>query len=473
MALAAFVKQRLSSLLNRDTYITLGAITVLVGTTTVGLVAVQSIQAEEQRPSREEDINIFFRQVTSALVNRYDREEIPNLSKEELAPIIRRQLPSWIECSIISEESSYLALPNRSDINCEQLGLELNTVENNSQDSRNLILDYRGNKYIVFSDPFDGFNWKLNIIIRNNIYKSVSTPLRLIAITINSLSTIAAISIAKLFKQQQLTQKLKQVSQKQDETISSLRRSDLDRVHQQTEFMQKAASTLDRLAEGPVRTLYIWILQQVEQYQTPATTPNSLQNAYSAATSVVEQLDKVRLTQQLNTIEANRVLPGFERNAYPQNIDRLCRDLVESYGYDVQLTFRGICDLVSTDAYLIDRCLKELIENAVIYSSPHPETEGVQIEVDCEANDALIFYVRDRGIGIPPEDLPFVTQLFVRGSNLIGEDINLAQARIGAGLYIASQAVKVLGGQLTIANRRNGGVEVEVRLPRNSTSTQS
>ena len=471
MDLAALVKRRLSSLLNRDTYITLGAIAALLGTTTVGLLLARAVLSSHshERAKRTATITLFDIANTDEVnLLLKEREETPE--RLEIERLVKAYLPEWANCALLQHENGILIEFDNGDLSCREWN---EVTDGNNQYDRGLSSNKTRSQYIAVPSSFSHLGWSLEIIADRTLIIGNFTGLKISVFIINILGSLSiATSISMVSKARQVKH-LAEASVSKDDTIKSLRRADLDRLSQQSEFLDKVASTLDRLAEGPVRTLHVWTLQQVESYSTSSPMPSSLLQAHHATTILLEQLDKLKSVQNLNELESSRVFPDIAYKNYLLNVEILCRGLVDSYGYDVELRFKGDCGLVSTDTHLIDRCLKELLENAVIYSSPHPETEGVQLEIDCEADDELIFYVRDRGIGIPPEDLPFITQLFIRGSNLLGEDINLAQARIGAGLFIASQAAKALGGQLAIRNRDGGGVEAELKIPRNRPSTQS
>jgi len=69
--------------------------------------------------------------------------------------------------------------------------------------------------------------------------------------------------------------------------------------------------------------------------------------------------------------------------------------------------------------------------------------------------------VLDRGPGIPPEEMYAVMQPFYR----IEHSRNRATGGTGLGLAIAQQLVASLSGELTLTNRRHGGLRVTVTLP--------
>jgi signal transduction histidine kinase len=117
------------------------------------------------------------------------------------------------------------------------------------------------------------------------------------------------------------------------------------------------------------------------------------------------------------------------------------------------------------DEARLSRVLSNLLENALNYS---PAGTGVDILIDevLETGfEMALVRVRDRGRGIPAEDLPRVFERFYRGSN-VGEKTTGS----GLGLAVARQIVEQHGGTIGIESRPGGGTIVSLRLPRKGPS---
>jgi signal transduction histidine kinase len=97
-----------------------------------------------------------------------------------------------------------------------------------------------------------------------------------------------------------------------------------------------------------------------------------------------------------------------------------------------------------------------LLHNALLYSPP--ET-AVEVEVSLRGNEGVLA-IRDRGPGIPTEDLQRVFERFYRvprpGETFRGTGLGLAIARAVARLH---------RGEITACNRAGGGSEFVIRLP--------
>jgi len=100
--------------------------------------------------------------------------------------------------------------------------------------------------------------------------------------------------------------------------------------------------------------------------------------------------------------------------------------------------------------------LINLLANAAdaLKNTPQPQ---IRLEVHPEGNQQVRLDVIDNGPGIPPEHLPkLITPFFTTKRQ--GEGT-------GLGLYITHQLVTRLGGELTFANRPQGGACFTVILP--------
>jgi two-component system sensor histidine kinase HydH len=105
----------------------------------------------------------------------------------------------------------------------------------------------------------------------------------------------------------------------------------------------------------------------------------------------------------------------------------------------------------SLDATRIRQVLVNLLDNALKAS---PGDAKVEAEVRRDADD-LVFIVRDRGPGIPPEQLEQVFEPFfttrTKGS--------------GLGLAIVRRITRLHGGTVSVVNRSGGGAEFTVAIP--------
>jgi len=135
-----------------------------------------------------------------------------------------------------------------------------------------------------------------------------------------------------------------------------------------------------------------------------------------------------------------------------------CRPAIEAAHHTLVVELPTEPLRVHADFVRLAQVVCNLLGNAARYTA-----EGGRIELRLwrEGRDALLS-VADNGIGIAPEVLPRVFDMFVQG----GRDPRGAQGGLGIGLALAKNLVELHGG--TIEARSDGvdrGAQVAVRLP--------
>ncbi|WP_020528078.1 hybrid sensor histidine kinase/response regulator [Flexithrix dorotheae] len=108
--------------------------------------------------------------------------------------------------------------------------------------------------------------------------------------------------------------------------------------------------------------------------------------------------------------------------------------------------FTGQEDFVSKPE-LLKVILKNLIENAIQFSYPNAERESyILLKTSCR-NNKLEIQLEDNGLGIPPENLEKIFEMFYRGAK--------ESKGHGLGLYIVKKAVEKLNGKLSVSCELN------------------
>lgn len=106
--------------------------------------------------------------------------------------------------------------------------------------------------------------------------------------------------------------------------------------------------------------------------------------------------------------------------------------------------------------------LVQVIENLLTNASKYMDAQGT-IELSAEAGDGLAtIRVRDTGIGIEPELLPNVFELFTQSSR----SLDRSQGGLGIGLTLVQRLVELHGGSVSAASDGLGhGSVFEIQLP--------
>lgn len=140
----------------------------------------------------------------------------------------------------------------------------------------------------------------------------------------------------------------------------------------------------------------------------------------------------------------------------PLDLDALAADCVAGFaetGAAVTFESGGALPVLSDPAAL-RRALDNLIGNAVKYGG------GARVK-SFVADGAAVVTVEDDGPGLPDDELEAVFEPFHRGERSRNRETGGA----GLGLTVARQAARVSGGDVTLANRPQGGLSARLHLP--------
>ncbi len=143
------------------------------------------------------------------------------------------------------------------------------------------------------------------------------------------------------------------------------------------------------------------------------------------------------------------------------NIVELCDSILDeiktsfSSNREILFTYSNPNITVSYDQKLIRLILINLLSNAVKYSEENTKVDLVISQEDSK----LYICVRDRGIGIPPEEQEKIFDLFYRAAN-VGSILGT-----GLGMPVILQSLSLLNGSIEIDSKVENGSEFKVQLP--------
>jgi two-component system phosphate regulon sensor histidine kinase PhoR len=157
----------------------------------------------------------------------------------------------------------------------------------------------------------------------------------------------------------------------------------------------------------------------------------------------IEHIQESRLTP-CNVSDIIEKCVSLLNEAYPTAVVHL--------DFDVTKTF-----IISADEQLIELAIMNLLENAAKYSKPPAD---INISLDKLQTEAVI-KIKDRGIGIPKEDLEHIFQRFYT--------VNKAHSRklggAGLGLSLVETIIKKHRGQISVDSELGIGTTFTIVLP--------
>ena len=143
---------------------------------------------------------------------------------------------------------------------------------------------------------------------------------------------------------------------------------------------------------------------------------------------------------------ARRVFKQFQPQASSKNIQLLLSGCDEMNAIST-----------SIDPFRIGQVINNLLSNALRHSPANSTVTGT-LAVE---GDWYTLTIRDRGAGIPPEELENIFERFHRANQSRSRD----EGGTGLGLAIARQLARAHRGELTARNHPEGGAEFTLRLP--------
>ena len=131
--------------------------------------------------------------------------------------------------------------------------------------------------------------------------------------------------------------------------------------------------------------------------------------------------------------------------------------------FKVRLVLDAALPRVVTDRERLRGALVNLLTNArhaleARDPSAAPAADGepdLQVATESCGEDRILITVRDRGVGIPPENLPRIWEPY----------FTTRRGGTGLGLAIVKNVVEALGGTVTIESRPASGTDIKIELP--------
>lgn len=151
----------------------------------------------------------------------------------------------------------------------------------------------------------------------------------------------------------------------------------------------------------------------------------------------------------------------LEVDKEPFNLSRLCHEVIKETSFiddehDIEPKISDDVILLG-DKGLIKELLRILVDNALKYTP-----EGGKITISCAiAKHNVILSVKDSGIGIPKEHIPYLFERFYR----VDEARNKSTGGTGLGLSIAKQIINVHSAQISVTSEINEGTEFLIFFP--------
>lgn len=177
--------------------------------------------------------------------------------------------------------------------------------------------------------------------------------------------------------------------------------------------------------------------------------------------SISEDLREMELMIE-EILETARLKNGERKlNLYEENIFDLVKEVLNKF-YDskhkIVLDMFPEKVLLTIDKDRISRVVKNLIENAVKYSTPDSAPINISFK---KSDNNLSILIKDDGIGIPENELPNLFEPFYR----VDHSRSKETGGFGLGLSLCKKIMEVHKGAISIRNNSDRGITVELKFP--------
>ncbi len=189
------------------------------------------------------------------------------------------------------------------------------------------------------------------------------------------------------------------------------------------------------------------------------------------ASSALERIDREagRLNEMIRRLLTIARLEGGDESiqASPVRLEQLIQEIARDAAFEaqnrrckVEVIIVDHC-VVTGSVSLLHSAIENVVRNAIRYTQPDT---GVQVRLETgqgSRGSEAVVRVTDSGPGVPDDALEKLFRPFYRIDDARGRETG----GVGLGLAITERAVSLHGGTIRAANRPQGGLMVEIRLP--------
>ncbi|HIP35882.1 MAG TPA: hybrid sensor histidine kinase/response regulator [Crocinitomix sp.] len=332
-----------------------------------------------------------------------------------------------------SSDFVYKLLPNDTDWNPLKNQKEIQLLNLKVGDYQ-LLIQGKGKEKIWSKKPL-----KLNIVVSPPWYRSNLAYV---------IYTLLLLSLISLFYRFQLEKKLGL--------------QEVNRLKEINNLKTKLYANITHEFRTPI-TVILGMLQSIKE-KAKISKLNIDKPAELIERNSKNLLNLVNQILDLSKLEKGKLQLNLEKG----NIIKHLRYLTESFHSYAEekgstLVFYNETDeiLMDYDPNKITQILSNLLSNAIKFCN---ENDKIVVHVKEKIKDkqpTLIVKVKDTGIGISEENLPFIFDRFYQAEN----NLNNKYDGTGIGLALTKELVKLMDGDITVKSKSNKGTTFTFLLP--------
>lgn len=235
-----------------------------------------------------------------------------------------------------------------------------------------------------------------------------------------------------------------------------------DNLQQINEIKTRFISIASHEIRNPLHTIsaYAQILQRSSDKLPEEKKQEFYEKIKTYVKKTTDILDDILLLSKGELVKQ-------QLNAVPLNLNEFCLQIVQEIQFINQnkIIFFSLDKNINAciDEKVLRHVLINLLTNAIKYS---PKDSSIELEL-ISNDEEVIFQIKDKGIGITPEDQQHLFESFYRASN-VG-----SIPGTGLGLAIAKQCVDLHGGKIAVKSEVGVGTTFTVTLPIGNTQKEN
>ena len=238
-----------------------------------------------------------------------------------------------------------------------------------------------------------------------------------------------------------------------------------NRQHQEIEMLNKAQNSFFSNMSHEIRTPINTIIGLNEMILREDVSEEVMEDAANIKSAGKLLLNLINDILDMSKIQSGRM----QLLSAPYQTGEMLSDLVgmmwirakeKKLEFHVDVSPDIPNELIGDDVR-IKQILINVLNNAIKYTKEGSVSLSVQCEMVDEKTCNMIYNVTDTGVGIKPEDIPYLFSAFKR----VDEDSNKHIEGTGLGLSIVKQLVDLMGGKVTVNSVYTKGSTFIIEIP--------
>jgi two-component system sensor histidine kinase VicK len=142
--------------------------------------------------------------------------------------------------------------------------------------------------------------------------------------------------------------------------------------------------------------------------------------------------------------------------------------MLRDAGFALEKDIAADLPLILADPFAVITCIENLMSNAIKYSNSHKWVALRARAASADSKTEVRIVVEDKGMGIPPVDLPHIFEPFYRVPSARDTRIR----GVGLGLHLVKRMMEDMGGRVSVSSDLGRGTEVTLHFSTADTEGQ-